>query len=149
MTERRLHFSSADRVYASGLPAVVEVVKPEPCAWIPNAPAAVLGLMNFRGRVLPVADGALLLGFPASADPPGDEARVLVVEHPGMPGALAGILVERILGIRPVDPAGLGPRDAMAGRGLHAAVAGIAHADGRSVMHLDLAILLGRPGEVQ
>lgn len=147
MIERRLHFVSAGRLYAVGLPAVVEVAKPEPCAWIPNAPAALLGLVNFRGRVLPVADGALLLGFPPPPGPPGPEARVLVVEHPGIAGALAGILVERIAGIRPVEMAGLAPRESIAGRGLHPAVVGIAHEEGRSVMHLDLALLLGRPGE--
>ncbi len=148
MIERRLHFVAAGRRYAVGLASVVEVVKPEPCAWIPNAPAALLGLVNFRGRVLPVADGAQLLGFPPPADPPGEEARVLVVEHPALPHALAGVLVDRILGIRPVELATLAPRDSLAGRGLHPAVTGIAHdAEGHSVMHLDLALLLGKHGE--
>lgn len=144
MTERRLIFSVADRLYAAPLPAVIEVVKPEPTAWIPNVPPAVLGVANFRGAVIPVADGGLLLGFPPET--PSPAARVVIVERPGQGGRdLVGILVRRFIGIRPHNPAELKPRESIAGRGLHPAVTGLSYLDGKSVMHLDLAALLARP----
>lgn len=144
MIERRLMFTVAGRRYATGLTSILEVIRLEPCAWIPNAGRAVLGIMNFRGQSLPVADGALLLGF-SEPCAEGEDARILVAAHPGLRDTPVGIRVERILGIRGVDPASLRSRDALAGRGTHPAVTGIEQVDGKSVMHLDLACLLGKP----
>lgn len=144
MTERRLVFLVAGRRYALPLAGVLEVIRPEPHAWIPNVPPAVLGIANFRGRTLPLADGALLLRHDRPVEP-GEAVRILVVAHPELQGTPVGILVERVAGIRTVDPAALRPRDELAGRALHAAVCGIEPTDAGSVLHLDLALLLGRP----
>ena len=143
MTERRLIFSISDRLYALPLAAVIEVVRPEPVAWIPNVPPFVLGVANFRGAVIPVVDGARLFGFrPGEADA---ENRLIIVERVEPSGRdRVGILVRRIVGIRPHDPADLKPRESIAGHGLHPAVTGFTYLEGKSVMHLDLALLLVR-----
>ncbi len=74
------------------LPAaqVAELVRPRPFTRVPHAPAALLGVMNLRGQVLPVLSLALLRG--EAAEPPGPAARVVVLaRQPPLGLLVAGV----------------------------------------------------------
>ncbi|MCA1712845.1 MAG: chemotaxis protein CheW [Actinobacteria bacterium] len=66
-----------------GLPAagVSEVVHGEEVTPVPLAPAAVLGLLNLRGRIVPAIDARLRLGMPPR--PVGEEGTHIVVRVRG------------------------------------------------------------------
>jgi purine-binding chemotaxis protein CheW len=69
---------------------VAEILEPPPLVPVPGAPADVLGLVNWRDRLVPVLDLASRLGLPASGVP--EHARLLIVR--GAAGAsLLGFLV--------------------------------------------------------
>lgn len=59
---------------------VREILDPVSITAVPGADRAVDGLINVRGRVVPLADLRLLFGMPRDAA--GDDARIVVVEVP-------------------------------------------------------------------
>lgn len=83
------------------LPAALvrEVLRPVPLTRVPHAPAALLGLANLRGAVLPILSLARLLG--GAEAPPGPAARIVVVEG----AATVGLLVERVARLGPAGEA--------------------------------------------
>ncbi|QEH31894.1 CheW-like domain protein [Aquisphaera giovannonii] len=87
-----LTFRAAGSRYAVDVSRIVEVVPRVELRALPHAPGFLLGVFDFRGRVVPVVDLGLLLGGPGSSDrlstrvvlvdarPPGSEPA-------GAPGA--------------------------------------------------------------
>ena len=59
---------------------VREILDPVPITAVPGADAAVDGLINVRGRVVPLADLRLLFGMPQETA--GQDARIVVIEVP-------------------------------------------------------------------
>lgn len=69
---------------------VADILEPPPLVPVPGTPADILGLVNWRDRLVPVLDLASRLGLPASGVP--EHARLLIVR--GTAGAgLLGFLV--------------------------------------------------------
>ena len=90
--------------FALPMSGVGEVGRPPGLTRVPGVPAWVAGVTNWRGRVLAVLDLRPLLGLPA--EPLDRRGRVLVLS---CGGASAGLLVERVIGTVPHDPAALEP----------------------------------------
>jgi chemotaxis signal transduction protein len=65
--------------YAFAVENVLEVAELGEVAPVPGMPAAVLGVRNLRGEVLPVFDLATVFGIGRERDP----ERLLVAEHDG------------------------------------------------------------------
>jgi chemotaxis signal transduction protein len=65
--------------YAFAVENVLEVAELGEIAPVPGMPAAVLGVRNLRGEVLPVFDLATVFGIGRERDP----ERLLVAEHDG------------------------------------------------------------------
>jgi len=61
-----LTFALGDERFAIPVDLVQEVVEPGQVTKVPNAPAYMLGIINLRGRVLPLLDTRLKLGLPAT-----------------------------------------------------------------------------------
>jgi purine-binding chemotaxis protein CheW len=104
--ERHVLFRAAGRRFALPLADVREVVvPPREFVRVPRAPAYVRGVMNLRGRVVPVVDLARLLGPGKVAVDPAT-TRILLLAGPIRD---LGILVDGVTGIVPLaDPAGRG-----------------------------------------
>ena len=75
--------------YAVPIENVLEVAELGSLCALPGAGAAVLGVRNLRGQVLPVFDLARVLAIAGDAAPP----RVVVAEHDGR---LAGLAVDEV-----------------------------------------------------
>lgn len=75
-----------------GLPVedVVEVVRGEPVTPVPLAPATVAGLLNLRGRIVPVLDARARLGLPPRSD--GQESAHVVLD---LDGEHVSLIVDR------------------------------------------------------
>jgi purine-binding chemotaxis protein CheW len=58
-----LGFSLADEQYALELLRIREIIEHVPITRVPGMPPAVLGVINLRGRVVPVVDLAVKLGL--------------------------------------------------------------------------------------
>src|SRR5487761_2153242 len=67
-----------DEIFAIEAESVREILDLVPVTEVPNAPAFVGGLINVRGRVVPLADLRVVFGM---AQPPADQdTRIVVLE---------------------------------------------------------------------
>jgi chemotaxis signal transduction protein len=82
------------RPFAVDVTDAREVVLLDVTTPVPGAPAALVGLMNLRGSVLPVLEARPLLGLPVRAAVGRPRALVLADAD-----RRAGILIERVLGL--------------------------------------------------
>jgi chemotaxis-related protein WspB len=84
-----LLFRAGPNVYAMDSRRVIEVIpRVEPRA-LPHSPAFLLGLLSYRGRVVPVVDFSVLTGAGTSAKVLS--TRIIVTEFTGCEGAVHGI----------------------------------------------------------
>jgi purine-binding chemotaxis protein CheW len=61
-----LTFLTAGEEYAIGIAKVSEIVEYDTATTVPNTPAWIHGVINLRGKVVPVVDLAIKFGLPAS-----------------------------------------------------------------------------------
>lgn len=80
--------------YAVAMSSVAEVVPVPVMTRIPGCPSWLAGVINWRGRVLPVVDPRSLLG--AELSPMPSSARLLVLS---VDGVEAGLLAEAVSGL--------------------------------------------------
>jgi purine-binding chemotaxis protein CheW len=120
--------------YALPLGCVVEVVRMAALAPVPDAPPHVLGLLDLRGRVVPVLDLRRRLGLAAAE--PGLSTPICVVEAGGRG---FGLVADAVTDVRPLA----GPVERLGDAADDRPVAGAAHVDGRLVSVLDPARLVG------
>jgi purine-binding chemotaxis protein CheW len=92
-SSRFLTFRVGAQLYALRADEVLEVIRTPVVARVPQGPAALLGLANLRGAVLPVAGLRELLAKPAAADT--EHARAIVLDI-GAPIALVVDAVETL-----------------------------------------------------
>lgn len=100
-----LLFRSADSLYALDARRIIEVVPRVEFRPIPHAPAYLLGLLNYRGRAVPVVDFDLLVGQPMS--PVVLSTRVIVQElttHTGQ-RQLVGLVASNVSHVITLDAA--------------------------------------------
>ena len=117
-----------------------EIVRVGEITRIPEAPPHVLGVLNLRGRLVPVVELRTRLGLPAGV--PSASSRVIVVEAHGR---LFGLLVDRVSRIAKIPLSAVGPAEAdCAGAG---SVTGIARIGGESILLLDVDKVLRREPE--
>jgi len=73
-----LTFALGDERFAIPVDQVQEVVEFGHVTKVPNAPDYMLGIINLRGRVLPLLDTKLKLGLPATAL--SQKSRIMVLD---------------------------------------------------------------------
>ncbi len=95
-------------VFAVPVEAVIEILDMRPIFRIPDAPAHLLGLIDVRGRSVPVVDLRVRLGLPSAAA--GAATRILVLEVPaGNRRLVLGLLVDRVFEVTALDGVGVEP----------------------------------------
>lgn len=125
-----LVYRIAGREHALPVEDVVEVVRMVAATRLPEAPPWVVGVINFRGRVIPLIEVRSRIGEPVRE--PDLSTSIIVVRSAEM---AAGLVVDEVLEVLTVPRAALDtPRrvDAPA----HA-VSGVARVDDRLILVLD------------
>jgi purine-binding chemotaxis protein CheW len=84
-------FVVGDVAYAVPIGRVKEIVNPIPLTELPHAPAAVAGVADHRGQVVPVVDLRVRFGLPRLADPRRAKWILIDVE-----GQTLGLAVDRV-----------------------------------------------------
>jgi purine-binding chemotaxis protein CheW len=90
-------FMAGDEVFAADMVPVKEIIRVPEVVRVPLAPAALEGLANLRGKVLPIISLRRLFGFPELAH--DDSTRALVVDV----GQPLGFVVDRVSSVVGVD----------------------------------------------
>ena len=71
-------FALGEERYGLEISAVYEIIRPQPITAVPQAPASVVGVINLRGRIIPVVDLRFRFGLPDVI--PGPGSRIVVCE---------------------------------------------------------------------
>ncbi|MFD1254055.1 MULTISPECIES: chemotaxis protein CheW [Devosia] len=95
-----------DELFAVEAGRVREILDLVPITEVPNAPAFVGGLINVRGRVVPLADLRVMFGM--DRPEPDQDTRIVVMEVDidGEP-TIAGILADKVHDVTDIEPASI------------------------------------------
>ena len=89
-------------VFAVPVDAVLEILDMRPMFRIPEAPGYLAGLIDVRGRGVPVIDLRLKLGLPAQAA--NEMTRILVLEFSvGEQKLVLGLIADRVIEVITLD----------------------------------------------
>ena len=111
--------------YAVDMAAVAEVVPVPRATRIPGAPPWVLGVVNWRGRVLPVLDLRPLVG--ATQAPLPTSARLVVLS---VDDVECGVVADLVPGLLECALEDVEPMPATTSSGIAAVVRGVVESDG-------------------
>lgn len=95
-----------DELFAVEASRVREILDVVPITEVPNAPAFVGGLINVRGRVVPLADLRVMFGM--NRPEPDEDTRIVVMEVDidGEP-TIAGILADKVHDVTDIEAASI------------------------------------------
>ena len=122
--------------YAVDMATVAEVVPVPVVTRVPGGPAWLTGVVNWRGRVLPVLDLRPLVGAPLSPLPTSARLVVLTLED-----VEVGVVADMVPGLLDCDPEALEPLPATVATGIAPLVRGVVDFNG-PVALLDTPSLL-------
>ncbi|MFV8833639.1 chemotaxis protein CheW [Aquisalimonas sp.] len=137
---QHLVFALGDGAYTVAMAPVREIIRVPEVTPVPLSHDAVIGAVNLRGQVIPVADLRQLLGYPAVE--PGEDARVLVTSlRDGL-----GLLVDAVLEATVLDPGDVRPAENVTGVVDLPWLEGVVHRCDRLVQCVDLERLIANVG---
>ena len=99
ISDMYLTFAVGDEHYGVGISAVTEIVGLQQIMGIPDVPAFIKGVINLRGKVVPVMDVRLRFGMPERAY---DERTVIIVME--VEGAPLGLIVDGVSEVLEISP---------------------------------------------
>ncbi|HEY0835443.1 MAG TPA: chemotaxis protein CheW [Azospirillum sp.] len=142
MTERPQYVTLGvgHEVFALPVEVVQEILDPRPIARLPQAPAHLLGMIDVRGRGVPVIDLRGKLGLPPAS---GEATRILVLDLPVDGRDLVlGLVADRVFEVTALDEDRLAPPPEIGRRWNSACIAGVGRRNGAFVIVFDLERLL-------
>lgn len=134
-----------DEMFAIEAGHVREILDMVPITVVPNAPAFVTGLINVRGRVVPLADMRVMFDM---ARPPADaDTRIVVVETEiaGEP-TVVGILADKVYDVTDIEAADIQDAPKVGMRWRPDYVRGIGKRNGNFIIIPDLQAILEQQG---
>ncbi len=132
-------FRIGHETFALPIAAVHEIVRPPEITAVPHAAEYVEGVINLRGRILPVIDLRRRFGETRIENTPKN--RILVVDSDGR---LVGLMVDAASEVLKLAPAQIEPPPEVLGEGETSYVTGVAKHQGRLIILVDLKKILQR-----
>lgn len=103
---KALSISLHDEFFALEAGSVREILDMVPVTEVPGAPAFAGGLINVRGRVVPLADLRVMFGM--ERRPPDQDTRIVVMEIDiDGEATVAGILADRVYDVTDLEAASI------------------------------------------
>ena len=90
-------FSLGEEVFGLDILRVQEIIRPMEITRVPNAPTSVEGVINLRGRVIPVVDLRKRLGLPVPEHEHDPRERIIVLKREPKPVGLVVDAVSEVL----------------------------------------------------
>jgi purine-binding chemotaxis protein CheW len=134
-------FVLATEEYAVSILRAREIVAYDVITRVPMAPAGVRGVLNLRGRVVPVIDLASRLGLPPTEPTRWTCILMVEVEFAGEP-ALMGMMIDAVSEVIDLAPADIEPPPAFGVRVHLDYLAGIGKVGKKIVLLLDIDRIL-------
>jgi purine-binding chemotaxis protein CheW len=133
-------FRIGEETYGVQIGSVREIVRVPEITAVPNAPEMVEGVINLRGKIIPVMD--LRKRFGSTVVQSDKKNRILVVE---LENRLLGLIVSSASEVLKIPPSEIEPPGAVFAEGESSYVTGVGKLKGRLVILLDIARLLRQP----
>jgi purine-binding chemotaxis protein CheW len=133
-------FGVGKELYGVGIGSVQEIVRVPDVTEVPDAPDFLEGVINLRGKVIPVIDLRKRLRLDGREKT--KSTRVLVTESNGSTGRLVGLLVDFVSEVRRVSADEVeDPPEMVAAVGVEY-ITGVAKVEGKLIILLDLMKIL-------
>jgi purine-binding chemotaxis protein CheW len=133
-------FRIGNETYGVRIGSVREIVRVPEITTVPNAPEAIEGVINLRGKIIPVMD--LRKRFGSAGLQPDKKNRILVVE---LENRLLGLIVSSASEVLKIPPSEIEPPGTVFAEGESSYVTGVGKLKGRLIILLDIARLLRQP----
>lgn len=140
-----LRLAVADGVFALPIDQVREILQVSRLTVLPRLPAAIRGVMNLRGSVVPVIDLGVRLGTRGVTA--SRRSCIIVVEQPAQadrPPLVAGVMVDAVFEVVDVDPASVSAAPALGTRVVPEMLCGVLQLQGRLLHLLDVPRVLSQ-----
>lgn len=136
-------FRIGEETFGVRISAVREIVRVPEITTVPNAPDYIEGVINLRGKIIPVMD--LRKRFGIKNVEPNKKNRILVVE---LENKVLGLIVNSASEVLKIPPSEIEMPSSMFQEGEVSYVTGVGKLQGRLVILLDIGKLLQR-GELR
>jgi len=136
MSKQLVVFGLAEELYGLDIFDVHEVIKDAPVTKIPNAPEFVEGVVNLRGKIIPVID--LKKRFGIGSGEKSKDSRIIIVE---ISGQEAGLIVDSVDEVITIDESSIEPAPSITTINT-AFIEGIAKTDDKLIIIIKLHLLL-------
>jgi purine-binding chemotaxis protein CheW len=133
-------FRIGNETYGVRIGSVREIVRVPEITTVPNAPEAIEGVINLRGKIIPVMD--LRKRFGNVSVQPDKKNRILVVE---LESRLLGLIVSAASEVLKIPPSEIEPPGTVFAEGESSYVTGVGKLKGRLIILLDIVRLLRQP----
>jgi purine-binding chemotaxis protein CheW len=133
-------FRIGNETFGVRIGSVREIVRVPEITAVPSAPETVEGVINLRGKIIPVMD--LRKRFGQSEIQPDKKNRILVVE---LENKLVGLIVNAASEVLKIAPSEIEAPGNLFAEGESSYVTGVGKLKGRLIILLDIAKLLHRP----
>jgi len=133
-------FRIGNETYGVRIGSVREIVRVPEITIVPNAPEAIEGVINLRGKIIPVMD--LRKRFGSAGLQADKKNRILVVE---LENRLLGLIVSSASEVLKIPPSEIEPPGTVFAEGESSYVTGVGKLKGRLIILLDIARLLRQP----
>jgi purine-binding chemotaxis protein CheW len=141
--EKDLHivgFRIGNETYGVRIGSVREIVRVPEITSVPSAPDLIEGVINLRGKIIPVMD--LRKRFGQTEIISDKKNRILVVE---LENKLIGLIVNAASEVLKIPPSEIDSPGSVFAEGESSYVTGVGKLKGRLIILLDIAKLLQRP----
>jgi purine-binding chemotaxis protein CheW len=133
-------FRIGEETYGVPIGSVREIVRVPEITTVPNAPEMIEGVINLRGKIIPVMD--LRKRFGSVTMQSDRKNRILVVE---LENRLLGLIVTSASEVLKIPPSDIEAPGAVFAEGESSYVTGVGKLKGRLVILLDIGRLLRQP----
>ncbi len=138
-SEQVVVLNLGDEQYGVDIGRVQEIIRPQVITRVPHTPAFVEGIINLRGRVIPVIDLCARFGLPRREQT--KETRIAVSD---VAGVTVGLVVDGVSEVLRIDRACIEPPSPIVAGVDSSFIRGIAKLDGRLVILLEVDRILSR-----
>src|SRR4030042_1016263 len=144
MTEKQMVlFELGTETYGLDIATVHEIIRMQPIPRVPKAPFYVEGVINLRGRVIPVIDIGKRFGFEKNEEAKNN--RIVVIN---INGTTLGIIVDAVTEVIRVPADSIDPVSDIVTAGQSDYLLGIAKIDNKMIILLALDKLLSKDKEL-
>lgn len=130
-------FSIGEEWYGVEIASVREIIVMQKITPVPRTPDFVQGIINLRGRVIPVLDLRKHFGF--EVKPFDEEQRIMVAD---VGGEIVGVVVDSVLSVMRVPEAAVEPPSPMVTGPEAQYLVGVAKTENKLIILLDMAKII-------